>query len=460
MKHRQLPIRWKLTIWYAALFAGAFIVFAAGLYLSLRYFLYDSFSDQVRSQSELALSTVRIDNHSAQLDPSTIDDLNDNEHFIRLLGLDGSIMVDSNPDAGDSGLSLAELSDVVNGEILLMSRRFERGTFVVDSAPVRDGDTVIGVLQTGASRDDTDEALGFLAFSLFIAAPMMLAVAAIGGYLLAGRALRPVARITEIAGSIGANDLQARLNLALPNDELGKLAQTFDAMLARIEDAFERQRRFTGDAAHELRTPLSLMRSEVDLALARPRSGEEYRESLTEFDRDLQRLTGLVGTLLALARSDSGQLTLDRAPADLCQTIDLIVEQYAESAEKAGVSLNAETVSASAMVDEDLIIQVLVNLVDNALAHTPIGGSIIVGCRTTASGIALWVSDTGRGIAPEHQTRVFDRFYRVDEGRARAQGGNGLGLSISRAIVEAHGGTISLTSTPGTGTRVEIEIPS
>lgn len=459
MKHRQLPIRWKLTFWYASLFAGAFIVFALGLYLSLRYFLYDSFRDQVRSQSELALSAVRIDSHAAQLDPAVISDLDDEEHFVRLLGLDGSIAVDSNPDAGDSGLSQTQLSDIVNGETLMMSRRFEHGTFVINSVPVRDGNAVIAVLQTGASRGDTDEALGFLAISLFIAAPALLVVAAIGGYLLAGRALRPVARITEIAGSIGANDLRARLNLALPNDELGKLAQTFDAMLVRIEDAFERQRRFTGDAAHELRTPLSLMRGEVDLALARPRSVEEYRESLIEFDRDLERLTSLVGTLLALARSDSGQLRLDRARIDLRETVDVIVEQYTESAENAGVSLTGETASATGVVDQDLIIQVLVNLVDNALAHTPAGGSIVLGCRGTDSDIEIWVSDTGSGIAPEHQARVFDRFYRVDEGRTRAQGGNGLGLSIARAIVEAHGGTISLTSTPGEGTRVEIAIP-
>lgn len=459
MKRRQLPIRWKLTIWYAALFAGAFIVFALGLYLSLRYFLYDSFNDQVRSQSELALSTVRIDNHAPRLDPSVINDLDDEEHFVRLLGLDGSLIVDSNPDAGDSGLSQSQLRDIASGGTLLISRRFEHGTFVIVSAPVRDGGTVVGALQTGASRGDTDEALRFLAFGLFFAAPVMLAVSAIGGYLLAGRALRPVSRITELAGSISANDLRARLNLTLPNDELGQLAQTFDAMLARIEDAFERQRRFTGDAAHELRTPLSLMRSEVDLALARPRSAEEYRESLTEFDRDLERLTGLVGTLLALARSDSGQLQIDRAPVDLCDTIDVIVEQYAESAERSGVSLTSEATSTLVTVDEDLIIQVLVNLVDNALAHTPAGGSITIGCRGSDSETKLWVADTGSGIAAEHQARVFDRFYRVDEGRARVHGGSGLGLSISRAIVEAHGGTISLSSTVGVGTRVEIKIP-
>jgi signal transduction histidine kinase len=172
----------------------------------------------------------------------------------------------------------------------------------------------------------------------------------------------------------------------------------------------------------------------------------------------LERLTGLVGTLLALARSDAGQLPLDRAPVDLSTTIALIVEQYAESAEQAGVALTSDTVPTVTMVDEDLFIQVLVNLVDNALAHTPRGGTIVIGCRR-AEAVRLWVTDTGSGIAPRHQARVFDRFYRVDEGRSRVQGGNGLGLSITRAIVEAHGGTIALASTPGVGTQVEIVLP-
>jgi heavy metal sensor kinase len=454
-----LPIRWKLTIWYAALFAGAFIVFAIALYLSLRYVLYDSFRDQVRSQSELALSAVQVENHAPQLGSGVIADLDDHEHFIRLLATDGTLIVDSNPDVGNSALDKTALSRVVGGETLLSSRRFEAGTFVIVSAPVRDGDAVIGVLQTGASRGDTDEALNVLAVGLFIAAPLMLVVAAIGGYLLAGRALRPVVRITDLAGAIGGNELGARLRLDLPADELGRLAGTFDAMLARIEDAFERQRRFTGDAAHELRTPLSLMRSEVDFALARPRTAEEYRETLVEFERDLERMTGLVGTLLALARSDAGQMTLDRAPVDVQETVTLIIEQYAEIAAQAGVLLTGDTESAVAMVDEDLLIQVLVNLVDNALAHTPSGGAIAIGCRCSETEVKLWVADTGSGIAPEHQAKVFDRFYRVDEGRARAQGGNGLGLSIMRAIVEAHGGTMMLSSALGKGTRVEITFP-
>ena len=254
-------------------------------------------------------------------------------------------------------------------------------TVVIVSEPVRNGSQVVGVIQTGSNRTDVEETLAALLIGLGIAAPIMVVLAAGGGYVVAGRALRPVSQITDLAAGIGADDLHARLNLTLPDDELGRLASTFDAMLARIEEAFERQRRFTGDAAHELRTPLSLMRSQVDLALARPRTVGEYEEALAELDQDLARMTGLVATLLSLARSDSGILTLDRSDIDLADTIELICEQYADPAEAAGISLTASTEPTSINADEDLLIQVLVNLLDNALAATPEGGSIVVTCH-------------------------------------------------------------------------------
>ena len=257
-----------------------------------------------------------------------------------------------------------------------------------------------------------------------LVSPFLLLVAAGGGYLLAGRALAPVAAITDLAARVGAQDLHARLHLDLPDDELGRLAQTFDAMLARIEDSFERQRHFTGDAAHELRTPFSLMRTQVDIALARSRSAAAYREALHGLDGDLQRLTGLVSTLLTLARADTGRLVPDRSAFNLANTVALILEQYTPVADEAGIDLRAETEPAPLEADEDLLIQVLVNLIDNALAHTPRSGTVTVGCRSAAE-VQLWVSDTGRGVRTADQERVFDRFYRVDPGRARVNGGQG-----------------------------------
>jgi heavy metal sensor kinase len=327
--------------------------------------------------------------------------------------------------------------------------------------PVRDSsnNAIVGALQFGLDRDDVDEPLAQLLAVFALVSPLLLLAAASGGYLLAGRALAPVAAITDLAARVGAQDLSARLQLDLPDDELGRLAKTFDAMLARIEDAFERQRHFTADAAHELRTPLSLMRTQVDITLARSRSATAYREALQGLDGDLQRMTGLVSTLLMLARADTRTLVPDRSGFDLADTVALILEQYTPMADEAGIDLRAEADPAPLEADEDLLFQVLVNLIDNALAHTPRAGTVTVGCRSVAGEVQLWVSDTGRGIQTADQERVFDRFYRVDAGRARVNGGTGLGLAICRAIVEAHGGTIALTSRIEHGTRVVVALP-
>jgi heavy metal sensor kinase len=333
--------------------------------------------------------------------------------------------------------------------------------FRMVTEPVRDSsnNAIVGALQFGLDRDDVDEPLAQLLAVFALVSPLLLLAAASGGYLLAGRALAPVAAITDLAARVGAQDLSARLQLDLPDDELGRLAKTFDAMLARIEDAFERQRHFTADAAHELRTPLSLMRTQVDITLARSRSATAYREALQGLDGDLQRMTGLVSTLLMLARADTRTLVPDRSGFDLADTVALILEQYTPMADEAGIDLRAEADPAPLEADEDLLFQVLVNLIDNALAHTPRAGTVTVGCRSVAGEVQLWVSDTGRGIQTADQERVFDRFYRVDAGRARVNGGTGLGLAICRAIVEAHGGTIALTSRIEHGTRVVVALP-
>jgi len=460
---RRLPIRWRLTLWFAALLVGVMLLFGGGLYVVLRRQLYAAFDEQLLGRAALTLRTVRVEAGVPVLAPSAVDPAG-GEYFLRLLGADGGTLAETG--GGPAGVAVAGevVSAALGGETRYRSVGDEDGeTLRVVTVPVRRrgaAGEVVGALQVGLDRNEIDEPLDGLLRVLAVAGPVVLLLAAGGGYLLAGRALAPVAAITRLAAGVGARDLHARLELDLPDDELGRLARTFDGMLARIEDAFERQRRFTGDAAHELRTPLSLMRAEVDLALARPRAAAADRETLRGLDGDLVRLTGLVGTLLTLARADAGRLVPDRAPFDLAETVGLALEQYAPVAAAADVRLRNEAAPTPVVADEDLLVQVLVNLLDNAVAHTPAGGTVAVGCRLGEGRARLWVADTGRGIAPEHWARVFDRFYRVDAGRARTAGGTGLGLAICRAIAEAHGGTIALTSGPGRGTRVELTLPA
>ncbi len=457
---KRLPIRWRLTVWYAVLLGVVLLLFAVGLYTTLRLRLYEGFDEQLHNQAAVTLAAVTTVDGVPALTPSGSND-QEGEYFIRLLGPQGEVVVDTGQSLGGVPLDVDLANAVLSGETRYSSPKIEEGdTLRMVTVPVRDQRAVVGALQVGLNRDEIDEALGQLIRILAVAGPAVLLVATIGGYFLAGRALNPVVTITALAGRISEQDLHARLQLDLPDDELGRLARTFDTMLARIEEAFDRQRRFTGDAAHELRTPLTLMRSQIDVILAYPRSPDEYQAALREQISDLERLTGLVGTLLTLARADTGRLVPDRVAFDLAATVDLVLEQYRPVATAAGVELRDESASCRLVADEDLLVQVLVNLLDNALAHTPAGGTVTVGCKAAGAQVSLWVTDTGSGIAPEHQARVFDRFYRVDAGRGSARGGTGLGLAICRAIADAHGGSIELTSVPGAGTRVELVIPT
>jgi heavy metal sensor kinase len=458
---RRLPIRWRLTLWSGVLLVVAMALFSGSLYVFLRQQLYASLDEQLLEQAEHLLATVKVEDGRPVLEPTTANSA-DGEYLLRLLDADSRTMDDSGGLLAGVPVERDVVASVLAGETSY-STLLEEGdeTIRIFSVPIRseEDDAVVGVLQIGLDRDEIDEPLAGLLRAVALAGPFTLIFSAVGGYLLAGRVLAPVTTITGLAERIGPRDLDTRLNLDLPNDELGRLAQTFDDMLARMDDAFERQRRFTGDAAHELRTPLSMMRSQVDLALARPRSAAMYQEALQRLDGDVDRMSSLVSTLLTLARADAGQLVLDRAPFDLADTIELVLEQYTPIAAEAGITLQGELETAPLVADEDLLVQVLVNLIDNALAHTSARGEVTVGCELDDGRIRFWVSDTGEGIAPEHQDRVFDRFYRVDAGRSRERGGTGLGLPICRAIVEALGGIISLASVPDRGTRVDILLP-
>lgn len=459
---RRWPVRWRLTFWYTALLGAAFLVLGIAIVLGLRYNLYRSLDDQVENQASLVLASVQEQGGNLRLVEGEIGDLESDEHFIRLFSADRQILTDTTDAIGEVPLDERVIDAALNGQRTLTSVRADGETFRVVTAPVKVNDQIRGALQVALAREEIDESIRALIVLLAIAGPLVLLGAMVGGYALAGRAMAPVAAITRLAGSVGADDLDARLDLDLPNDELGQLAATFNVMLGRIEDAFERQRRFTGDAAHELRTPLSLMRSRVDLALL---EGSEESPNGTAFETlealqgDLDRLTGLVGSLLTLARADAGELPFNPTRSDLKDLIETTTETFSGRFADAGVRLHLATQSCVIQADPDLVIQVLVNLIVNALAHTPRGGRAEIGCACQDEWGTLWVEDTGVGITPEHRARVFDRFYRVDPGRARAGGGAGLGLSISRAMVAAHGGTIDLQSEVGKGTRVEVRLP-
>lgn len=455
----RVPIRWRMTIWYAALLLVTLILLGTGIYLVLRTVLSDTFAEQVRQDAVLASAGITIGPDGLSVDPATLASFDGDERFIRVVDSTGRITVDT-ADAEELGAGVLPPLDVVPIRREYRTIHTDDGPYGVAIVPIMRDGRVAGAVEVGVSRSDLEQTLRLITIVFAVAIPLSLGAAMLGGYLLSGWALAPVVDITNRVAVIEADDLDTRLHLDLPDDELGRLAATFDAMLDRIGSAFDRQKQFTGDAAHELRTPLSLMRSQVDLILDRPRSSAAYQAALIGLRDDVDRLTAIVGTLLTLARADAGTLPAMRERVDLSAVVRQIVASYASQADAAGVTLVDEASPAIADVDEGLTVQLLVNVMDNALAHTPIGGTIRIGCEVRADEVCLWVADTGAGIPAEHVDRIFDRFYRVDAGRTRSQGGAGLGLALSKAIAEAHGGTLTVASTPGEGSRFEFCLPS
>jgi len=299
-----------------------------------------------------------------------------------------------------------------------------------------------------------------------IAIPLALVLAGAGGYFLARKSLAPVVAMSGQATRISAERLDLRLPVANPRDELGQLATAFNALLSRLEAAFRQQRQFMADASHELRTPVAILRAEADVALSRPdRSPAEYRESLEVVRDAAGRLTHVVDDLFMLARADAGQYPLSPEDLYLEELLADCVRAMRSLAERRGVRLEyAPGAEAPWRGDEALLRHLVLNLLDNAIKHTPTGGLVAVELATEESAYAIRVRDTGAGVPPEAQSHIFDRFYRADRARSRAEAtmtsGAGLGLAIARWIAEAHGGTVTLESTGPEGSTFLVKLPA
>ena len=457
------PIRLRLTLWYVLLLAVILALFSAGLYIALRNSLRTNLDDALDSRATTVLSGLTLAGDTPQLPASAatgIEPPDAGEQFLRVYDRAGHLVADTSAASGARPLGAANVQTVLAGATLQRSVSSSTESYRVLVVPiVRDG-AVVGALEVGQSQVDVTDTLGALLVIIAIAYPLTLLIASFGGLFLARRALAPIDHVTRLARRVTAEDLSQRLNLTLPDDEVGRLARTFDEMIARLDDAFARQRQFTADASHELRTPLTAVKGQVEVALSRLRPADDYRQALQDVNTEVDRLIRLVGSLLTLARADAGQIPLTREIIDLGQLATAAAEQVEPLAHERGVTLTVvDGGPAPISADEDLLLQLVLNLLDNAVKYTPSGGAISVGWRGATHDVALWVSNSGAGIAAEHLPHLFDRFYRVDEARSRAAGGTGLGLAISRWITEAHGGALTVESTLGKGSTFTVRLP-
>jgi heavy metal sensor kinase len=326
--------------------------------------------------------------------------------------------------------------------------------------PVREAGRVTSLLQVGMSLESVAVTRGRFLLVMATVLPLALLFAGGGGWLLARRALRPVDRMTEAARRIGAEHLDERLETTGSGDELDRLAATLNDMLGRLDATFRQVRQFSADASHELQTPLTILKGEIEVALRAPRSPEEYQHVLASALEEGERIARLVEGLLLLSRADAGVLRMDRQPVDLAELMAEVVDYARILAEAYGVALDLKSVAPLTVHgDREHLRRLLLNLVDNGIKYTPAGGRVTLTLERDGEWAALRIADTGIGLAPGELERIFQRFYRAPEAVDQGKEGSGLGLCIARSIAEAHGGRIRVESSPGRGSAFTVFLP-
>jgi heavy metal sensor kinase len=459
---KKLSIGLRLTLWYVAIFAVAQAIFGVGMWFILRNHVYDLVDDNLEGQVEDLkhfLQAQKKDISLAKLKEEVNEeyDLEHSGDYLQIyLGhgdwLYQSAFLREHPLAPWEPDSIKRAS--------LQNRRFGRKTlrFITQRVEVNG---VVCVAQAGTVINEVVETLAIFRSYLLMLAPLVLLVAAGGGYWLSQRALAPVDAIVQTARAVSGSNLHSRLAKLNTGDELQRLSDTLNEMLERIEQAFQRVSQFTADASHELRTPVALMRTEAELALRKSRGEAEYRDSLRHILLEAERTTALIEELLALARADSGRESLNLRPVDLRETLHVLIADWQQVATMRNLTLRENIAPSESLVlgDETALRRVVNIILDNAFKYTPSPGTIEISLTQQENEAVLSIRDSGIGVAAADQSKIFERFYRVDKARSRDSGGAGLGLSIAQWIVQQHRGSIDVESTMGQGSIFRVKLP-
>ncbi len=378
--------------------------------------------------------------------------------WFEILSPAGSILLREGPSSDWKAIpSLTHREDAVAPFSAEMQRHLH--VRVLENSTRIAGEPV--VLRVFRSEAELRRAMAELGAVLAFGLPLAVALSAAGGYLIAHRSLSPMSQIAARARQITAESLGGRLPVPNPHDELGQLASVFNATLARLENSFAELRRFTADASHELRTPLTALRAVGEAAL-RPDAGDpkSLREALSSMLEETRRLSDLVDALLLLARADTGGVSPSLDQVDLTGLVNEVRETLLVLAEEKNQKIEIAAEQLIVRADRELLRLALLNLVHNAIRYSAEGLMISLRVRRRAANAVVEVTDQGPGIAPEHQQKIFERFYRVDKARSRASGGAGLGLAIARWAIERQGGHVELESELGRGSLFRIVIPT
>ncbi|HLX83415.1 MAG TPA: ATP-binding protein [Terriglobales bacterium] len=459
---KKLSIGFRLTLWYVAILAAAQLLFGAAMWLGLRQSLYSIADDALTAQIEDLTNFLK-----AQKKNATVAKLQEEVSEAYVLEHSGDFLqiYDGDGDWIYRAPSLRQNSFPPLAPAAVKARSFQ--SIWLGNKPYRFITQRIDVngrsftVQTGIPTEQILATLSLFRRYLLMLAPILLLGAASGGYWLSRRALSPVDVITRTARSISGNNLSDRLEKLTTGDELQRLSDTLNEMLARIEATFLRITQFTADASHELRTPISLIRTEAEIALRKSRGTEEYREALRHILLEAERTSSLVEELLALARADSGRERLRLAPMELRSVILETTNEWRPLVETRNLqfALTVTDCEVPVLADYRAVQRLLAILLDNAVKYTPPPGVVEVQLESREGKAVIVVLDTGIGIADQDRGRIFERFYRADKARSRELGGAGIGLAIADWIVRQHRGSITVRSSLNHGSTFLVELP-
>jgi heavy metal sensor kinase len=460
---KKLSIGSRLTLWYLAIYAVAQFLFGAAMWFALRQELYGIANDTLTAQVDDLTNLLKAQKKKNWNVPKLQEEVSEAyvlEHsgdFLQVYDEGGSWIFRA------PSLEQFQMAPVLPGTIKHPSFRnvqiaADHYRFITQKISVNGRSFTV---QTGTPITQMLATLSMFERSLLMLAPLLLLAAATGGYWLSHKALSPVDTLTRTARRIGGGNLSERLEQLTTGDELQRLSDTLNQMLERIEHAFLRVTQFTADASHELRTPISLIRTEAEIALRNSHGEEEYREALRNILLESERTTVLIEDMLAMARADSGSENLHLVPVNLKLLADKTTTEWRHLIENRNLRFLQASPSQEILVlaDAQALQRLLAILLDNAVKYTPEHGEVELRLESRLDKAMITVRDTGIGIAEEDQKRIFERFYRADKARSHQFGGAGIGLAIADWIAKRHRGSIAVKSCIGAGSSFVVELP-
>jgi two-component system OmpR family sensor kinase len=463
-------VRGRLTLWYVSALALILALFGVSVYVMLSRALHRRVDEGLRSTIEISITSLTHDTQEGQSPQSaaqsTAAELSHPQQAMMIFDDRGQLLA-THPGEEDLQIQLPDRATIPDADVALYTisnggNGNANHRIALRRVTIPPAGTPYIILASQPLKPVEDE-LESLREILYFAAPVVLLLAGFGGWFLARQGLAPVTAMARSARQIGAGSLDQQLPIVNPRDELGQLATTFNDLLARLNAAFEEQRRFMADASHELRNPLSVMSTAAGVTLKKEhREEEEYREALEIIAEQTRRLSRIVNDMFMLARADAGQYPLRKQSLYLDDLVEEVARAGAVLASDRRVSVQLTNLHEAVFHgDEDLLRQMLLNLVDNAVKFTPSDGSVTLSLERRDNAYLLTVIDEGPGIPPEARRHIFERFYRADRVRTRAEdGGAGLGLAIARWIARAHDGDIELDDSRSAGTKFIVRLPA